>query len=84
MPLINAHTGVANKARCLNFGLGLHLNPYFMHAKRNDSAESVQTHINLCCLLMQHVSTFRALTHVTNEGFLVSLMKVNSLCSTTL
>ena len=85
MPLINARAGVANKARCLALRLGLHLNPYFMHAKgKRLFTFCMQTHMKLRCSLMQHVSTFRALTHVTNDGSLVSLVKVNLLHSTTL
>ena len=77
MPLINACAGVANKARCLTLRLRLHLNPFLCMRKTKDSSDSVQTHMNLRCSLVQHVSTLRALTHVTNDGSLVSLMKVN-------
>ena len=30
MSLINAHVGLFSASRCLNFGLGLYLHPYFV------------------------------------------------------
>ena len=40
MPRNNAHTGVSSKALSLNFGLILHLPPYFVYANSEGSCES--------------------------------------------
>ena len=42
-PPLNAHAEVSSSARCLNFGLGLHLYPYFMYASSEGSGESVHS-----------------------------------------
>ena len=55
MPLINAHADVCSKARCLDFGLNLHLYPYFMYASSKSSGESVhaQTRLSIRCSLIR-------------------------------
>ena len=40
MPLINAHAVVSSGARGLNFGLSLHLHPYFVYASSKGSGKS--------------------------------------------
>ena len=40
-PHLSAHAFVSSKARNLNFGLSLHLNPNFVYASSNGSGESV-------------------------------------------
>ena len=39
-PTINAHASISSGDRGLNFGLGLHLHPYFVHASREGSGKS--------------------------------------------
>ena len=51
IPLINADTDISSKVRGLNFGLSLHLHPYFLNASSKGSGKSVyaQTHLSLGC-----------------------------------
>ena len=46
MPLVNTHADVSSEARGLNFGLSLHLHPYFV-------CEHQRPWLSFCCLLMQ-------------------------------
>ena len=39
-PPLNAYSDVSSGTRSLNFGLGLHLHPYFMHASSEGSDET--------------------------------------------
>ena len=39
-PPLNAHSDVSSRARGLNFGLSLHLHPYFVYASSEDSGET--------------------------------------------
>ena len=49
IPLTNAHADVSSKARCIDFGLSLHLNPYFEYLRNKGSDE--------CALLADAKST---------------------------
>ena len=41
MPQINVNAELSSEVRCLNFGLILHLHPYFVYASSDDSGASV-------------------------------------------
>ena len=61
MPLINAHAYVhahaeiSSKARVLNFGMCIHLYPYFVFASSKGSGKSVHVHILTKFLLITNV-----------------------------
>ena len=40
-PPINANADISSKARCFNFGLSLHLHPYFVYASSESSGECI-------------------------------------------
>ena len=42
MPIINDHVDVSSEARCLTFGLSLHLHPHFLYASSEGSGESAR------------------------------------------
>ena len=44
MSLINTHSDVFSKTRCLNFGLKRHLHPYFVYTGSKGSGESAHIH----------------------------------------
>ena len=54
-PPSNTHAYISSGAKGLNFGLSLHLHPYFVYASSKSSSESahfVQAHLSLCCSIM--------------------------------
>ena len=42
MPPLNIHTAVSRKARGLNFGMSLHLHPFFVNVSSQGSGKPVQ------------------------------------------
>ena len=54
MPLINVHADVSSEAGGLNFGLRLHLHPYFVNASSEGSYESAH---RLSSLLVDAINT---------------------------
>ena len=61
MPQINAHADVhahaevSSKARVLNFGMCIHVCPYFVFASNKGSGKSVHVHILTKFLLITNV-----------------------------
>ena len=68
MPLINSHAVVSIKARCLNFGLSLHLHLYFEYASSEGSGESARADSPEPSLLVDAISTkFCALVQMSPQ-----------------
>ena len=60
---LNMLAQLSSGAIHLNFGLSLHLHPYFICASRG-SGEPVQAHLSLYCWYMLLVSKFHELSHM--------------------
>ena len=61
-PVINTHAGVSNGARSLQFGLSLHLHPFFVYASSEDSGESAHMRRLAWIFVARHGNKYQNIT----------------------